>query len=93
MIKPFRLVTWRKGAQYKFECKVKRTKMVDNVPFVDGNRDEGSVQARFTFRWPLFATAKILGIFLNLKSQILQRFLKWVAVPMIHARKSTTMQF
>ena len=41
-------MTWRKGAQYKFECKVKRTKMVDNVPFVDGNRDEGSVQARLT---------------------------------------------
>ena len=69
--------------------------MVDNVPFVDGNRDEGSVQAKFTVRCPLHATAKstFWSIFLNLKSQILQRFLKWVAVPMIHARKSTTMQF
>jgi len=56
-------VTWRKGAQYKFECKVKRTKMVDNVPFVDGNRDEGSVQARFTNQ--ITKLQKISDIFVN----------------------------
>jgi hypothetical protein len=42
------LVTWKKGAQYKFECKIKRTKTVGNVPFVDGTRDEGSVQSNTT---------------------------------------------
>ena len=34
----FRQITYRKGAHYKFECKVKRTALVDAFPFVDGRR-------------------------------------------------------